>query len=213
MLLMPSDILRVLVIAGDSLARAGLAAMISELPGYNVVGQTAGSIDMANEVELYEPDVIIWDLGLNPASSLKTLTAVGELRTPFVVLVPDEDAAILASTHGLRNILSRDVEDRVLLAAMRAAVEGLATIDSELFDALFPAKEKAPEQPVEPLTSRELEVLQLVSQGMTNRAIALHLAISEHTVKFHVNSILGKLGASSRTEAVSRATRLGLVRL
>jgi DNA-binding NarL/FixJ family response regulator len=67
--------------------------------------------------------------------------------------------------------------------------------------------------PVEELTSRELEVLRLMAEGLPNKTIALRLGISEHTVKFHVNAILGKLGVASRTEAVVRATRLGLILL
>jgi two-component system nitrate/nitrite response regulator NarL len=67
--------------------------------------------------------------------------------------------------------------------------------------------------PVEELTPRELEVLRLMAEGLPNKTVALRLGISEHTVKFHVNAILGKLGVSSRTEAVVHATRLGLILL
>ena len=71
--------------------------------------------------------------------------------------------------------------------------------------------ETADERPVEDLTPRELEVVQLLAEGLPNKAIAKRLGVSDHTIKFHVNAILGKLGAQSRTEAVVRATRLGLI--
>ncbi|MGH2536960.1 MAG: response regulator transcription factor, partial [Candidatus Promineifilaceae bacterium] len=87
-----------------------------------------------------------------------------------------------------------------------------AIVEPEFLGALRPA---APleEPPLEPLTPRELEVLGLLAEGLTNKAIALRLGISEHTVKFHLNAILSKLGAQSRTAAVVRATRLGLIPL
>jgi two-component system nitrate/nitrite response regulator NarL len=80
-----------------------------------------------------------------------------------------------------------------------------------LAGAVLAVPEPLPGLPVEDLTPRELEVLQLLAEGLPNKAIGLRLSISEHTVKFHVNAILGKLGAQSRTDAVVRATRLGLI--
>jgi DNA-binding NarL/FixJ family response regulator len=90
---------------------------------------------------------------------------------------------------------------------------GLASLDPALAAALIPPQDQAPTPPAEELTPRELEVLRLVAQGLPNKAIAQRLEISEHTVKFHVNAILGKLGVQSRTEAVVHATRLGLILL
>jgi two-component system, NarL family, nitrate/nitrite response regulator NarL len=86
-------------------------------------------------------------------------------------------------------------------------------LDPALAGALVAARTELPALPVEALTPREVDVLRLLGEGLPNKAIARRLGISEHTVKFHVNAILGKLGASSRTEAVVRATRLGLILL
>ncbi len=205
--------LRVLVAAVDSLARAGLAALVSDLPECEVVGQTAGDEKLEDELELYEPDVMVWDLGLDPTQTLDRLASLRDSGTPVVALVPSEGISGIAWAGGARGILSRQVEGAGLLAAMRAVTEGLTAIDSHLADELFSVREPVPEQPVESLTSRELEVLWLLADGQPNKSIASRLDISEHTVKFHVNSILGKLGAQSRTQAVSLATRLGLIKL
>ena len=86
-------------------------------------------------------------------------------------------------------------------------------LDPGLAAAVKTIVDNPPLPPAEPLTARELQVLRLLAEGLANKAIAQRLAISEHTVKFHVNAIMGKLGADSRTEAVVRASRLGLILL
>ncbi len=118
--------------------------------------------------------------------------------------------ARLARLHG---ILFRDAAPEMLAAAVRAAAQGLRVMDPTLepFRAGLEPIEALPL--AEPLTERELEVLRLVAEGLANKAIAARLSVSEHTVKFHLNAVLRKLGAQSRTDAVVRATRLGLILL
>ncbi len=89
--------------------------------------------------------------------------------------------------------------------------QGLVVIDPAFPLAVVPARGEAADVAAEELTPREVEVLQLLVEGLPNKQIAQRLSISEHTVKFHVDAILGKLGAHSRTEAVTRAARLGLI--
>jgi DNA-binding NarL/FixJ family response regulator len=100
-----------------------------------------------------------------------------------------------------------------LVAAAQAVANGLVVVEPKLTVSLLPATESDDFIPDEQLTPREMEVLQRLAEGLTNKAIAQELGISEHTVKFHVNAIMGKLQAQSRTEAVVRATRLGLILL
>jgi DNA-binding NarL/FixJ family response regulator len=130
-----------------------------------------------------------------------------------IAIVPTEDVARLTWAHGVRGILPRNVEAASLAAAIKAAAQGLATIDAHLADSLASTRDWAPSPLAENLTQRELQVLQILSDGLPNKSIASELGISEHTVRFHVNSILSKLGAQSRTQAVSLAARLGLIRL
>jgi DNA-binding NarL/FixJ family response regulator len=205
----PANAVRVLVVAADDLTRAGLAALVAEAPGFAVAGQTRDSDRLLEDISLYGPDMVVWDASESP----DRLTVLADLETPVVAIVAGEDAAALAWGGGARGILPRTVGRASLAAAMRAVAEGLTTVDARLAGAIVPSSGPGPLPPVDNLTPRELQILQLVAEGLPNKSIAATLHISEHTVKFHVNSILGKMGAQSRTEAVTLATRLGLIRL
>jgi DNA-binding NarL/FixJ family response regulator len=205
--------LRILIIADDPLARAGLATLLADQPGCTVVGRVAGDTGLLDELEAYRPDVLMWDLGWNPTSALERLADLKEMELPIVALLPAEPHAAEAWTAGARGLLLREADTPKLLAALSAVAQGLVTIDPTLTGALLTASEADRAPLAEELTPRELEVLQLLAEGLPNKTIAHQLHISEHTVKFHVNAILGKLGAQSRTEAVVRGTRLGLILL
>jgi two-component system nitrate/nitrite response regulator NarL len=204
--------LRVLVVADDPLARAGLAALLNAQPACDVVGQVQAGQDLADEVAIYRPDAMVWDLGWEAAGE-DPFPELDDVQVPVVVLLADEHLAAQAWVAGARGLLPREVAAEELVAALGAVAGGLIVFDPALAGAIVPVREHLPELAMEELTPRELEVLQLVAEGLSNRAIGLRLEISEHTVKFHVNAILGKLGAQSRTEAVVRATRLGLIML
>lgn len=210
--------LRVLVLADDPLARAGLAALLAEQPGCAVVGRASTAEDLAAVVAAYRPDAILWDAGPAPAVALEQLAASGDALPPVALLLAEAATAGEAWAAGARGLLRRDAEPPQIVAALTALALGLTVIDPEfaLFVSLPSARElpgpaETPEPLLEELTPRELDVLRLLADGLPNKTIARRLGISEHTVKFHVNAILGKLGAASRTEAVVRATRLGLI--
>ena len=205
--------LRILVIADDPLARAGLATLLADQPGIDISGQVPGESDLAIAVEVYQPDVVLWDLGWDPAPSLERLADVVEGGLPIVVLLPDATEASDAWTAGARGLLLRETTAERLVASLQAVVEGVIVLAPALAEALRPSSDLAPAPLIEELTPRELEVVQLLAQGLSNKAIAYQLDISEHTVKFHVNAIMNKLGAQSRTEAAVRATRMGLILL
>jgi DNA-binding NarL/FixJ family response regulator len=211
--------LRILIVADDPLARAGLATLLREQPGCEIAGQAASQADLLAEVAAGRPDVLLWDLGWNPARGLERLGELADDLPPVLALAPaearDESTAAQAWRSGARGILPRDVAAATLLAALHALGHSLVVLDFGFAgDLLLSAQPEATgERLVETLTPRELEVLQLVAEGLPNKAIAQRLGVSDHTVKFHINAILGKLGAQSRTEAVVRATRLGLILL
>jgi DNA-binding NarL/FixJ family response regulator len=199
--------LRLLVVGEDTLARAGLRAL-AESAGLEVTADVApGELDVAGDDEA---DAAAWDVGATGV--LDRLRALAE-RIPVVAVLWGEEQAGEALAAGARGVLLRDrVEDR-LLPALTAAAAGLLTLDAGLAEAVLRPRPAHAPALVEPLTPREVEVLQLVAEGLTNRRIGERLGISEHTAKFHVNAILGKLGAQSRSEAVAQAARLGLVLL
>jgi DNA-binding NarL/FixJ family response regulator len=209
------DSVRVLVVADDPLARAGLAALLSEQPECIVTGQVSGDAGLVAALDVYLPDVLVWDLGWDPSPALERLVDLDDAQYPIVALLPDDAPTLDAWIAGVRGLLLRDAGVERLVAGLVAVAQGLTVLDPILATDLLPVDEQPPDLPplIEELTPREMEVLQLLAEGLPNKSIARHLNISEHTVKFHVNGVMGKLGAQSRTEAVVRATRLGLILL
>lgn len=212
--------LRVLIVADDPLARAGLAALLADQSGCSIVGQAAESIDLISSLDVYRPEVVLWDLGWGATSAsssldvtLERLAQLDETGTPIVALIPDETYVLETRSAGARGLLPRESSAERLVAALTAVAHGLVVLDPSLATAVLENRDPSSPSLVEELTPRELEVLGLLAEGLPNKAIARRLGISDHTVKFHVNAVLGKLGAQSRTEAVVRATRLGLILL
>jgi DNA-binding NarL/FixJ family response regulator len=205
--------LRLLIIAADPLARAGLAALLSQQANLTVVGQVAPDAELVAQTRTYQPDVVLWDLGWNSSAAVERLTTFTELGLPVLALLSHDAPAPDFWAAGVRGLLPREADGAHLAAALAALAQGLLVIDPS-FTPLLPMPGASVEaRPVETLTGREHEVLQALAEGLSNKQIARQLAISEHTVKFHINAILGKLGAQSRTEAVVRATRAGLILL
>jgi len=192
----------VLIISEDPWTRAGLAALLREGSEIEVVGQVGSAADLSG----HQPDVVLWD-------------GAGEgdwhdLEVPVLVLLGDETQALRVLAAGAKGVLLRQAQTEALSTAILAVTRGLVVIEPELLGLLLPDEPPVElEALAEELTQRELEVLQLLSSGLSNKAIARRLQISEHTAKFHVAQILGKLGVESRTEAVVRAAQLGLILL
>jgi DNA-binding NarL/FixJ family response regulator len=208
--------LRVLVVAADPLVRAGLAALLRQA-GYTLAGQVSPGPGVIADTTVYQPEAVLWDLGWDPEAGLEdTLDQVAALASaglPIVALLAGSEQAGAVRAAGARGLLPRDAGAGVLAAALDAAAQGLLVLDPVLAAPVAPLPGHTMPGLPEALSPREAEVLQLLASGLTNRAIALELGISEHTVKFHVNAILGKLGAQSRTEAVAQAFRDGLLLL
>ncbi|MEA2692483.1 MAG: two-component system, NarL family, nitrate/nitrite response regulator NarL [Acidobacteriota bacterium] len=208
---------RILVVGDDPLARSGLAALLASEPGIVVVAQSAAGEDAMAALAQDDPDVILWDLGPRPEIPLDPPGTPGEDGAPLLALIPDDGFAAEALAGGARGVLYRDTDAARLAAGLVAVARGLIVLDEALSPVLLRPHDAASpsdlDGPVEPLTPREVEVLQLLSQGLSNKLIGVRLGISEHTAKFHVNAISGKLGAQGRTDAVVRAARMGLILL
>lgn len=211
--------IRVFIIAASPLARTGLENLLK-----TKTVQVAGAAASLESAELrlaeMEIDVVLFDAtGESPERFAQSL-ADSELSSEVAVVIladhlPSASLTVLLRA-GIRALLPVDVPPDQLVAALRAAVSGLLVLHPAEVEAVLPspALTSAPlAELVEPLTPREREVLQMLAAGLGNKEIAARLTISEHTVKFHVASILGKLGATTRTEAVSLGIRRGLVLL
>ena len=203
--------IRVYVAAPTPASRFRLRARLDE-PGIEVVGDGATLEGAPADVDV----VVIDDAERLPAAAAPPVGTAG--RAVVAVAGNDRTARTLSGLP-LRGwaIVPRDAGSVELRAATMAAVQGFAVFPKTLVDRLLPARRagpaEEPEAAPEPLTAREREVLELLGQGLSNRQIAERLGISEHTAKFHVAAVSGKLGAASRTEAVSRGVRRGLITL
>jgi len=162
-------------------------------------------------------EATVWILDEPNAPALDALTAQRYSDSPraAVVLSDEPGRANQLARAGLRGwaVLARDADAEQLDLAVRSAEAGLVLLDLPVAATSLTAPAPVAVQSTEPLTARELQVLQLVAQGLPNKGIARRLGISENTAKFHVASLCGKLGASSRTEAVTLAARRGLILL
>lgn len=187
--------IRVAIAAASPVVKAGLEALVVSSPG----------MQLAN-LETPGADVVL------AAGSFEAPENGG---APIVLLAPDADAAFTLEQFqaGVRAVLPPDASPAAILAAVEAVAGGLAAIDPQELESLLgtgrPALQSVEDNGT--LTPRELEVLRMMAEGAANKSIAWKLGISEHTVKFHVASILGKLGAGTRTEAVTIGIRKGLV--
>ena len=205
-----------LIVADNLLTRAGLSALLAER-GCIVLAQSDGA-DLQEDIELHGPDALVIDLGWSNATMRECLSQI-ESDLPVLALTGQEEGGEMAALLPLLQVfpqfalLQRDSDADMIVAAVSALIAGLTVIDPRLTGILAAPALAVEGELLSPLTLRESEVLQLLAGGLTNRAIAHELGITQHTVKFHVNAILSKLNAQSRTEAVVRATQIGLIAL
>ena len=211
--------IRVFIVAASPLIRAGLQSTLAD-SRFDIVGSAADLESLSGQFVDVEPDVVLVEAATYAQEELLNALEVAELAQeyPVILLSQQPKTAWLSKAlrAGVRAVLPRDVAPEQLRAALEAAAAGLVVIHPSELDTVLSATvgPSAPlDELLESLTRREREVLQMLAAGLANKEIAARLAISDHTVKFHVASILGKLGASTRTEAVSAGIRRGLVML
>jgi DNA-binding NarL/FixJ family response regulator len=208
---MNGDPTRVFVVAPTPFARAGLRSMLESAElgaGVLVVGEADSVVELMPPVA--DVVVVAGDDSLEEAAR-----TVAEEGTQAIILLAEDDRFMpLLREVAPRGwgVISPDASPEELSAAIVAVVQGLVVLTRTLTGRLLRGQEVV-EEPAEPLTEREREVLGLLGWGLSNKMIARDLRISEHTVKFHVSSIYAKLGAASRTEAVRLGARLGLISL
>jgi len=208
---MNGDPARVFVVAPTLFARAGLRSILESAEvGADVL--VVGEADSVVELVAPGADVVVV-AGDDPLE--EAARAVAEEGTQAILLLSEDDRSVpLLREFAPRGwgVVSPDAPPEELSAAIVAVIQGLVVLPRALTGRLLRGQE-AVEEPAEPLTAREREVLGLLGRGLSNKMIARDLQISEHTVKFHVSSIYAKLGAASRTEAVGLGARLGLISL
>lgn len=211
------EIIRVIVVAASPVIRMGLAAMLDDNPKLTLVKSVSDIDSGREEIVQLQPDVILLDYDEN---SYESILDFSQFIFATIILIDElEDinlGAVLAA--GIKGILPQTSASSEIIAAIEAVASGLVALHPEVIDNLQLQKEANLYEQVDinrirTLTPREIEVLQMLISGLSNKVVAQQLHISEHTVKFHISSIFQKLDVSTRTEAVAVGVRLGLIML
>ncbi len=208
--------IRILVADDHPMLREGLVAVLSTQPDFDVVGEAAEGEEVVQLAGRLEPDVILLDLempNVDGVTALERLKENGAKARTVVFTAYDTDERIVGALRaGAKGYLLKGASRQEIFEAIRTVHSGGSLLGSDVTTTLLRHVEQN-EGGVDALTPRELEVLRLVAEGLSNREAATRLFVTERTVKFHVSSLLHKLGAGNRTEAVRVAVRRGLIQL
>ncbi len=206
--------IRILVVDDHPVVRDGLVAMLGTQPDFSVIAEASTGREAVQRAELSNPDIILLDLEMPDMDGAEALRLMRE-RNPglraLVFTAFDTDERILSSLRaGAQGYLLKGAPRDELFRAIRVVHEGGSLLQPVVASRLL-RHVSEPQPEAFELTPREMDVLRLIAQGKRNSDIATALVITERTVKFHVSSILSKLGAGNRTEAVKLAAQHGLI--
>ena len=213
--------IRVLVASASAVRRTGLETIIKTTPPLKLVSSAHGISALSAQAREFQPDIILADLERPDPNFIALVSSIWQAHAApiFVLLIdaPDSGWTSRALRAGVKAILPRDALSEEIFSAIQAVHAGFVILDPEVTQELarHVHLESADHVPAafDELTTREIEVLRMMADGLGNKQIASRLGISDHTIKFHISSILDKLGASSRTEAVTLGIRMGLILL
>ncbi|RME80411.1 MAG: DNA-binding response regulator [Caldilineae bacterium] len=212
-----NEAIRLLIADDHPVFRFGLRALLQGEPGMEVVGEATTGREAVDMALALRPDVVLMDLNMPEFNGIEATRRIRSDAPEIAVLVItmfDDDTVFAAMRAGARGYLLKGAEGEETLRAVRAVAHGEAIfspgIADRIMDYFAHASSHANSTPFPELTERELEVLTLIAQGLTNRAIANRLVLSEKTVRNHVSNIFGKLQVADRAEAIVRARDAGL---
>jgi two-component system, NarL family, response regulator YdfI len=209
----------VVVAAISAVRRSGLEAIVRKNASWKLAGSLPGIVGFTVRIQELQPHVVIADLAQSDTQFFSAASDLERAGIGVVVLIDEPSVGWTARAlqAGVRAILPRESSENEIVSGVVAADRGLVLLDPEITKELASqtrtvstASENAADS-LEELTAREVEVLRLMAEGFGNKQIAARLGISDHTVKFHISSILAKLNVSSRTEAVTQGIRMGLI--
>jgi NarL family two-component system response regulator LiaR len=219
------DPIRVLLVDDHAIVRDGIRSLLTTEPDIRVVGEAGNGKDGVLMAEQLQPDVILMDLVMPEMGGIEATRRImaGQPRARILVLTSfdAEEKVFPAIKAGAMGYLLKDSDSEDLVRAIRQVHRGESSLDPKIARKVLremwaeprPEPDTAQDDAVEPLTEREVEVLKLVAQGLSNEEIAQQLVIAERTVRTHVSNILGKLHLANRTQATLYALRQGLASL
>ena len=211
--------IRVSISASSAIRRAGLESIIANSTTTKLVGSMYGLDTLSRHLRQFETDVLLADCDRADLMLVARSPELDDERgaVNIVALVDEPESAwvIRALRTSVKAILTRSAPAEDILCAIQSAFSGLIVLEPSVTENLLRRLRPVLDDPgpvfSEALTTREIQILQMLAEGVSNKAIAARLRISEHTVKFHISSVLSKMGAISRTEAVTRGIRNGLI--
>jgi len=214
---MAQQTIRLLVADDHPVVRDGLVAVLSTQPDFDVVGEASNGLQAVEQAAALRPDVILLDLEMpeiNGVEAIRRIRAIYPAQVLVFTAFDTDELIVGAVQAGAQGYLLKGAPRNEIFNAIRVVSQGGSLLQPIVASRLLQhMNRREDERDIQSLTEREAEVLQLLAQGKPNKEIAAVLVISERTVKFHISSILGKLGAGNRTEAVTIAAQRGLIKI
>jgi DNA-binding NarL/FixJ family response regulator len=209
--------MHILVADDHSLFRDGIISLL-EAAGHEVVGQAGDGEAAIRAASKLKPDLVLMDINMPEVGGVEALRTIKErhpeIKVVLLTVSEEEDDLVEAARSGANGYMLKNLEGEEFLRLLSGVMQGEAAMThktaARLLDALS-REDQSPPTALDQLTPRELDLLQLVAIGMSNKEIAGSLSISENTVKYHMKNILQKMGASNRTETVAIAIRRGIL--
>jgi NarL family two-component system response regulator LiaR len=211
--------IRILIVDDHDIVREGQRALIESEPGMELVGEAKDGIEAVDLASRLQPDVILMDLHMPKKDGIEATTEIKcenpESRILVLTSFNDDEKVYAAIKAGAMGFLLKDSSPQKILKAIRKVYQGETSIGPRIAQKLMREIQRTSDSPPteEPLTIREMEVIKLIAEGLSNQEIAERLVISERTVRTHVTNILGKLHLANRTQAALYALREGLADL
>ncbi len=208
---------RLVVVDDHALFRRGLVSLLGDMPEFEVVGEAGDGREALGLIEQTHPDILLLDVNMPQMDGIALVHELRRAKNPLRILMltisQDDNDLIGAICAGANGYILKNAEPEALQEALRSVAIGQGALSPEVVGPILNAiSHSLIEAPAALLSERELEVLACLSEGLTTLQIAARLYISENTVKTHIRHILDKLESSNRTEAVGKATQLGLLK-
>jgi DNA-binding NarL/FixJ family response regulator len=208
--------IKVLLADDHAVVRKGIREFLEEAGDVAVVAEAGTGDEALTAIREQRPDVAVLDIQMPGGTGLEVTRAVRAEQLPVGVLIltayDDDPFVMTALQAGANGYVLKTAEPEELVAAVRAVHQGQSALDPAIVGKVMSQLTGGPAPGlVEPLSAREIEVLRLAAQGLTNKAIGARLNISDRTVQGHLANVYGKLAVGNRTEAVTRAMQLGLI--